>query len=99
MYLILIGLAAIIASLIFYIKKPDSKYKMGTLCLIYWGATIMWTIDHVMAFISEGGPFFEISRDATLLGVSVVILGLVIWLMVLFLSNAKSNIEKIAQPR
>ena len=96
MFLILTGLAAIITSLILYIKKPDSKYKLGTLCLIYWGATIMWIFDHVIAFISEGGPFFEMTQDATLLGVSVVVFGLILWLLILLISNLKLKASSTA---
>lgn len=80
MYFIITGLAAITATVIWYINSPADKYRLSTLCLIYWGATLMWLVDHVMAYLDEGGEFFEISLDASLLGISVVLLGLFIWI-------------------
>jgi uncharacterized membrane protein YhaH (DUF805 family) len=56
---------------------------------MYWGASLMWLVDHVMAYLMEGGEFLDISADATLLGISVVILGLIIWLVMLLIKDPK----------
>jgi hypothetical protein len=29
-------------------NAPEDKYKVGLLSLFYWGATLMWFVDHVM---------------------------------------------------
>jgi hypothetical protein len=95
MWLILTGSAAIIATAIWYVKAPDDKYKLGLLSLIFWGATIMWLVDHVMAYFTEGGEFFEVNLDATLLGVSVIILALLLWLIVLLVSDPKGVMKRV----
>ncbi|MGI5940052.1 MAG: hypothetical protein ACOX8V_05105 [Thermoleophilia bacterium] len=89
MWLLLTALAALIASALWYGSPPADKYKLGFLSLIYWGATLMWLVDHVLAYIQEGGPFLEISADGAGLGLSVLVLGLVVWLIRLILSNPK----------
>jgi hypothetical protein len=95
MWLILTALAALITTAIWYVKAPDDKYKLGLLSLFFWGAAIMWLVDHVMAYLSEGGEFFEISTDAALLGVSVIILALMIWEIVLLISDPKGAWKKV----
>lgn len=93
MFLILTALAAIISTAIWYANAPDDKYKIGLLSLIYWGATLMWLIDHVMAYLAEGGEFFEINLDATMLGILVIILGLIAWEIALLVSDPKGALK------
>lgn len=95
MWLILTALAAIIMTVIWYVKAPEDKYKLGLLSLIFWGATLMWLVDHVMAYLTEGGEFFEINLDATLLGVAVIILALFIWVIVLLVSDPKGVLKRV----
>ncbi len=94
MWLILTALAAIITTIIWYVKSPDDKYKLGTLSLMFWGAALMWFVDHVMAVAAEGGEFFEIDLDATMLGVSVILLALVVWLVMLLISDPRGVLRK-----
>lgn len=95
MWLIMTALAAIITTAIWYIRAPGDKYKLGLLSLIFWGATLMWFVDHVMAYLMEGGEFFEINLDATLLGLSVIILALLVWEIVLLVSGPKGVLRGI----
>jgi peptidoglycan biosynthesis protein MviN/MurJ (putative lipid II flippase) len=94
MWLILTALATIITTVIWYAKSPGDKYKLSLLSLMFWGATLMWLVDHVMAYLTEGGEFFEINMDATLLGISVIILALLVWLIVLLVSDPKGVIRR-----
>lgn len=89
MWLLITAFAAIVTSALWYVGAPTDKYNMGFLSLIYWGATLMWLVDHVMAYTQEGGPFLEVTAGATVLGVAVVVLGLFMWLVRLLLSNPK----------
>lgn len=95
MYFIITAFAAIVSTIIWYVNAPKDKYKLGSLCLIFWGATLMWTVDHVMAYLAEGGEFFEITLDATLLGINVVLLGLLAWILILLISDPKKVFNKI----
>jgi peptidoglycan biosynthesis protein MviN/MurJ (putative lipid II flippase) len=89
------ALAAVITTIIWYVKSPEDKYKLGLLSLMFWGATIMWLVDHVMAFATEGGEFFEMNLDATMLGVSVIVLALMVWLVVLLVSDPKGVLRRV----
>jgi hypothetical protein len=89
MWLLITALAALISTALWYVTAPADKYKLGFLSLVYWGATLMWLVDHMMAHAQEGGPFFEISADATGLGLSVIILGVFVWLVRLLVSDPK----------
>jgi peptidoglycan biosynthesis protein MviN/MurJ (putative lipid II flippase) len=95
MWLIMTALAAVITTAIWYIKAPEDKYKLGLLSLIFWGATLMWLVDHVMAYLTEGGEFFEVSPDATLLGISIIVLALCIWEIALLFSDPKGVLKKV----
>lgn len=95
MWLLLTALAALIASALWYVSAPTDTYKLGFLSLIYWGATLMWLVDHVIAYAQEGGRFFEMGAGATGLGLSVLVLGLVVWLVRLLASDPKRVLRTI----
>lgn len=95
MWLILTASAAIIATIVWYVKAPEDKYKLGLLSLMFWGATIMWLVDHIMAYVTEGGEFFEISTDGTLFGISVIVLALIVWLIVLLVSDPRGVLKRV----
>ncbi|BAQ35397.1 hypothetical protein ABFB50_05905 [Dehalococcoides sp. THU3] len=94
MWLIMTLAAAIITTAVWYIKSPNDKYKLGFLSLMFWGASIMWLVDHVIAYLQEGGEFLEINQDATFLGISVIIFGFLVWEIVLLASDPKGVIKK-----
>jgi len=95
MWLILTALAAIVTTVIWYVNAPEDKYKVGLLSLAFWGATLMWLVDHIMAYIAEGGEFLELNQDATMLGVSVILFALIVWLFILLISDPKGVLKKI----
>lgn len=86
MYFIMTALAAIVTTLLRK-RLPQKNYNLTPLCLLYWGATLMWFIDHVIAFFLEGGPFLELSLDATMLGVAVVLCGFFLWVAPTLIKN------------
>lgn len=94
MYLIFTAAAAIVSTIVWYAKLPDTRYRLGFLSLMYWGATLMWTVDHVLAYIQEGGPVFDTSSGAFLLGIIVVMAGLIIWLVTLLATDPKKVLRK-----
>ncbi|NLO27143.1 MAG: hypothetical protein GX113_03025 [Actinobacteria bacterium] len=95
MWLLITALAALITGAMWYVSAPFDRYKLGFLSLIYWGATLMWLVDHVMAYAQEGGPFFEIDAQATAVGLSVLALGLFIWFVRLLLSDPKRVLKTV----
>ena len=98
MTLLITVFAAVICTILWYRKAPDGSMQLGTLCLMYWGAAIMWFVDAVVEYSEEGAAFFEPDGAAMLndlyLGLSVVALGLVIWLAILLVRDPKGIIRK-----
>lgn len=89
--------AAIIATVLWYNKGFDNSMKLGTLCFMYWGASLMWLVDAVFEYIELEAEYFtpaftDMVND-TYLGLSVVAFGLVIWLAVLLISDPKGVVR------
>ena len=91
--------AAIICTIIWYKKAPDKEMHMGTLSLIYWGASIMWLVDAIFEFTELKAEYFtpeplDMLNDF-FLGISVVALGLIIWLIILLIKDPRGVIKKM----
>lgn len=87
MHLIITALAALITTALWYKKRANDTQSLGTLCLMYWGASLMWLVDCAAVILSGEGEDIDISLDAALLGVCSVILGLAIWFVIRFIKN------------
>ena len=88
MTLLITFFAAIITTIIWYNSKVDRK--LGSLMLMYWGASLMWLVDAIAEYAELGAEYFtpafaDMVNDA-FLGVSAVTLGLIIWRARLFWS-------------
>jgi len=94
MWLIILAMAAAIVTPIWYSRAGNDEYMLKLLCLILWGATIMVSVDHIMGYLMEGGEFFELTIDATILGIVLLIAALVIWEIVLLLKDPKRVLYK-----
>ena len=96
MTLLITIFAAIISTVVWYIR-PKSNMKLGSLCLMYWGASLMWLVDAVAEYIELGAEFFTPAASDMLndsyLGFSVVALGLVIWLAMLLIKDPNGRIR------
>ena len=88
-WLITTSLAAVVSTLIWYIKSPGDKYKLGLLSLIFWGATVMIFIDHLIGYITERGEFLEMTAEAGIIGLSLIVTALVIWVIAIVFSDPK----------
>lgn len=91
--------AAIICSIIWYKKEEARKLKIGTLCLMYWGASLMWLIDAIFEYAELGAESFvpaplDMLNDLYL-GLSVVALGLIIWLVILLVRDPKGVVKAV----
>ena len=71
--------------------------QVGALCWMYWGASLMWFVDAVFAYMKTGAQYFTPSPEEMLqeiyLGLSVVALGLIIWLIILLVKDPKGVIK------
>lgn len=98
MTLLLTVIAAAIASAVWYFNENRKEYKLGTLSLIYWGASLMWLMDFVFEYAELKAEYFnqalaDIINDS-LLGLAVITLGFVAWLIILIIKDPKGVIKK-----
>lgn len=89
--------AAIISTVIWYKNAPQSVMKVSTLVWMYWGASIMWFVDAIFEYKELGAEYFTPAPVDMLndffLGLSVVALGLIIWIIVLLIKDPKGVIK------
>ena len=90
--------AAVIATIVWYRTAPKSNMKLGTLSLMYWGASIMWFVDAIFEYAELKEEYFTPAPIDMLndffLGLSVVALGLIIWIVVLLVSDPKGVLKQ-----
>ena len=96
MTLLITVFAAIICTVKWYNRKDDSM-KLGTLCFMYWGASLMWLGDAIFEYAELHEAFFTPEPIDMLndfyLGLSVVALGLIIWLVILLIKDPKGAVK------
>lgn len=92
MTLVITLLAAAVATVIWYALGQKSSMKVGTLALMYWGASLMWMVDGIACLV-EGEAFIEIADTAAMLDDAVlglvVVAGLVAWAIYLLIKDPK----------
>lgn len=96
MTLLITVFAAVIVTVVWY-TRPDSKMRLGTLCLMYWGASLMWLVDAVAEYIDIGADYFAPALSDMLndsyLGLSVIALGLIIWLVAVLVKDPNGRLK------
>ncbi len=89
--------AAVISTSIWYKNALESKMNLGILCWLYWGASLMWFVDAIFEYIEMGPEYFTPAPVTMLydlfLGLSVVALGLIIWIVALLIKDPKGVIK------
>ena len=97
MTLLVTVFAAIISTVVWYQKAPDNHLRLGMLCWMYWGASLMWLVDAIFEYSELQAAYFtpalaDMVNDLYL-GLSVVALGLVIWVVMLLIKDPKGVIR------
>jgi hypothetical protein len=99
MTLLITVFAAIIATIVWYKSCPKDEMKVGTLCWLYWGASVMWLVDALFEYAELKEEYFmpapEDMINDTFLGLAVVALGLIIWLMILMIRDPQGKIRAV----
>lgn len=89
--------AAIISTVVWYSSASKREMKVGALCFMYWGASLMWLVDAIFEYAELGAEFFAPAPADMLndfyLGLSVVALGLIIWLVILLVKDPKGVVK------
>lgn len=96
MTLLITVFAAVISTIVWYNRKDDTM-RLGTLCFLFWGASIMWLVDALFEYAELEADYFapaleDIINDS-FLGLSVVALGLVIWVVRLLIADPKGSVR------
>ena len=96
MTLLITVFAAVICSILWYVKK-ESPMKLGLLALMYWGAALMWLVDAIFEFAELGADYFapaaaDVANDA-FLGLAVVALGLIVWFVVVLVKDPTGRLR------
>ena len=94
---LLITIFAAVAVTIKWYTRADDSMQLGMLCFLYWGASIMWLVDALFEYAELGAEYFTPALEDMLndafLGLSVVALGLVIWLIRLLITDPKGSVR------
>ena len=90
--------AAVTCTAIWYTSEKARTLKVGLLCWMFWGASLMWMCDAIFEYKEMGAEFFtpdmaDMINDG-FLGLSVVALGMVIWIVQLILKDPKEIVKK-----
>ena len=69
----------------------------AALCFLYWGASLMWLVDAIFEYAELHAEYFTpVPMDMLndfFLGLSVVALGLIVWLVVLLIKDPKGVVK------
>lgn len=87
MYMVITGAAAAVFVVLF--RALRGRYRLAIPCFVFLGATLMWAVDHIIAYAQEG-ELPEFTADAAALGVVVVLCGLAVWGAALWIGRAQA---------
>lgn len=97
MTLLITIICAVVCTVIWYANSKAREMKIGTLCLMYWGAGLMWLVDAVVEYSEMKADYFipetaDMINDS-FLGLSAAALGAVIWLVILLVKDPHSVVK------
>lgn len=97
MTLLVTVFAAIIATLVWYSNEKARAMKVGTLCYLYWGASIMWFVDAIFEYAELRAEYFapaiEDMVNDLFLGLSVVAFAMIIWVVILLIKDPSGVVK------
>ncbi|MCQ2407051.1 MAG: hypothetical protein MJ065_00785 [Oscillospiraceae bacterium] len=101
MTLLIALIAAVVSTAVWYQSEKARKLRIGTLALMYWGASLMWLVDAAVEYAELRAEYFtpavsDMLNDAYL-GLSVVVLGLVIWLVIVLVKDPLCTVRNLLQ--
>ena len=103
MTLLVTVFAAVICTAIWYKNAPDDTMKVSVLCWMYWGASIMWFVDALFEYAELHAEYFTPALADMLndlfLGLSVIALGLVIWIIILLVKDPKGALKAVLEKK
>ncbi|MBR5411063.1 MAG: hypothetical protein IK104_10380 [Clostridia bacterium] len=97
MTLLITVFAAVIATVVWYVRPNASRLKVGLLVWMFWGAGLMWLVDAIFEYAELKAEYFtpepaDMLNDA-FLGLSVVALALIVWVVVLLITDPDGRVK------
>lgn len=90
-------LAAITVTVIWYTSEQARQLKIGMLCYMFWGASLMWMCDAIFEYIELRAEYFtpaiEDMLNDSFLGLSVIAFALIIWIGTLLIKDPKGIVK------
>lgn len=91
MTLLVTMLATVVVTLIWYCNEKARQMKIGLLCYMFWGASIMWFVDAIFDYAELREDYFtpgltDMVNDL-FLGISVIAFALTIWSVILLIKD------------
>ncbi|NLC78974.1 MAG: hypothetical protein GX683_04535 [Ruminococcaceae bacterium] len=97
MTLLISVFAAVGFTVAWYCKAPNDKLKLNVPCFLFWGASLMWLVDAIFEYSEHKAEYFTPAPADMLndlfLGLSVVALGMVIWVIALLACDPKGVVR------
>lgn len=89
--------AAVVCTALWYGSAAARELKVGVLCWMFWGASLMWLADAIFAYRELGAAYFAPTGEEMLndlfLGLSAIALALVIWVVVLLVKDPRGVVR------
>ena len=89
--------AAIICTVLWYRSDTKNNMILHIPSFMFWGASLMWLADAIFEYAELGAEYFTPAPLDMLndfyLGLSVVALGLIIWLVILLIKDPKGRVK------
>lgn len=96
MWLLVLGYAAVVATVAWYVGRARGRELcLNYLVVVLWGATVMSFVDHLYSYL-RGEGFMEVSLDSLVLGFSLLLVALTVWLVVLLIKDPERVFAKRA---
>ena len=82
--------AAVVCTVIWYKSESARELKVGPLCWMFWGASLMWLGDAIFEYFAPAAA--DMLNDL-FLGLSVIAFALVIWMVILLIKDPKGVVK------
>ena len=96
MTLLITIFAAVFTTVLWYTRKDDTM-RLGMLCFMFWGASLMWLVDALFEYAELKAAYFtpalEDMMNDLFLGLAVIALALVIWLIRLLITDPRGRVR------
>ena len=97
MTLLISVFAAVIVTILWYTNQNARELKVGLLCYMFWGASLMWMVDAIAEYVELKAAYFtpalEDMINDSFLGFSVVAFELVIWVAYVLMKDPKNVVR------